>query len=59
MNKLKLAYFLIIVSVILLVINISQLDFNNLDKGNYFGILSNLLLIFAMVINIRDLNKTK
>ena len=57
MNKLKLAYFLLFASLILLILNIYLLDFNNLQKGNYWGIISNLLLMFGMVVNIRDLKK--
>jgi hypothetical protein len=56
MNKLKLAYLLLIVSIILLAINIYNLDFKNLQNGNYWGIVSNLLLMIGMIINIRDLN---
>jgi hypothetical protein len=55
MNKLKLAYFLLIASSILLIINILNFDFNNLQNGNYWGIVSNLLLMFGMIVNIRDL----
>ena len=57
MNKLKLAYFLLFTSIILLIVNIYGLDFNNLQKGNYWGIVSNLLLLFGMIVNIRDLKK--
>ena len=57
MNKLKFDYLLLIVSSILLILNISGLDFNNLQKGNYWGIISNLLLMFGMIVNIRNLNK--
>jgi hypothetical protein len=59
MNKLKLAYFLLIASAILLVINIYNLDFQNLRNGNYWGIVSNLLLMIGMIINIRDLKNRK
>ncbi len=54
MNKLKLAYFLLIASTILLIINIYNLDYENLQNGNYWGIVSNLLLMFGMIVNIRD-----
>lgn len=57
MNKLKLAYFLLFASLILLILNICQLDLNNLQKGSYWGIISNLLLMFGMIVNIRDLKK--
>ena len=55
MNKLKLAYLLLIASAILLIINIYNLDFKNLQNGNYWGIASNLLLMIGIIINIRDL----
>jgi hypothetical protein len=54
MSKPKLAYFLIIASSILLVVNVYRLDFNNLQNGSYGGIITNLLLIIAMIFNIRD-----
>ena len=57
MNKLKLAYLLLIASTILLAINIYNLNFNNLQNGNYWGIVSNILLMFGMFLNIRDLKK--
>ena len=59
MNNIKLAYFLLVVSSILLILNIYNLDFDNLRNGNYWGIVSNLLLMFGMIINIRDLKKLK
>lgn len=57
MNKLNLAYFLLAGSTLLLIINIYNLDFNDLKNGNYFGIISNILLILGMIINIKDLKK--
>lgn len=57
MYKLKLAYFLLAGSTLLLIINIYNLDFNDLKNGNYFGIISNILLILGMIINIKDLKK--
>ncbi|MBP4141896.1 hypothetical protein J3S90_08780 [Flavobacterium sp. P4023] len=57
MNKQKLAYLLLVASLILLIINIYSLDFDNLRNGNYWGIVSNLLLMFGMIINIRDFKK--
>jgi hypothetical protein len=59
MKKLKLAYFLLVASTILLILNIYNLDFNNLQNGNYWGIVSNLLLMFGMIVNIRDLKKNE
>jgi hypothetical protein len=59
MNKLKLAYIVLVVSVALLIGNLYRIDYNNIEKSNYFGIISNLLLIILMVISIRDLKKVK
>ena len=59
MNKLKLAYLVLVASVILLVINVYNLDFENLSSGNYWGIISNLLLMVAMILNINELKKIK
>ena len=59
MKKIQLAYFLLIASTILLILNIYNLDFNNLQNGNYWGIVSNLLLMFGMIVNIRDLKKNE
>jgi hypothetical protein len=57
MYKLKLAYFLLAGSTLMLIINIYNLDFNDLKNGNYFGIISNILLILGMILNIKDLKK--
>jgi hypothetical protein len=57
MSKLKLAYFLLAGSTLMLIINIYNLDFNDLKNGNYFGIIYNILLILGMIINIKDLKK--
>lgn len=57
MNNLKLVYFLTVASLLLLIINIYRLDFNNLKNGNYFGIISNVLLLILFIIKIRELKK--
>ncbi len=57
MSKKTGAYIVIIVGLILLVWNITELDFNNLKKGPFSGIVSNVLLILAMIISIKDLKK--
>ena len=58
MNKLYILYFAIVVSSILLIINISELDFNNLQEGPFTGIIGNVLLIAAMIVTIRDLKNS-
>lgn len=57
MSKITGAYIVIILGSILLVWNILDLDFDNLKKGPFSGIVSNILLIAAMVVSIRDLKK--
>lgn len=57
MTKKTGAYLVMIAGVILLIFNISELDFGNFKNGPFFGIISNVLLILAMVISINDLKK--
>lgn len=59
MNRKKIAYFVILASVVLLILNITELNFENLAENRYSGIVSNILLLLAMVLTIRDLNKNK
>lgn len=57
MNRIKIAYFLIFASLILLVLNILELDFKNLKENKYSGIVSNILLIIAMTLIIYNKKK--
>tara|TARA_B110001469_G_scaffold25604_1_gene26388 strand:- start:2594 stop:2779 length:186 start_codon:yes stop_codon:yes gene_type:complete len=57
MKKFYFIYFIIFVSIMLMIYNISELDFNNIKKGPFAGIVSNVLLILAMLITIRDVKK--
>jgi hypothetical protein len=59
MNKLKLAYIVLIISLVLLFINTYRLLFLKIDNGNLLGLISNICLFIAMVISIRDLKKIK
>lgn len=59
MNRKIIAYFLIFASLILLIFNITELNFDNLKENRYTSIVSNLLLILAMIFTIRDINKKK
>ncbi|CAM3619191.1 hypothetical protein FSS13T_17710 [Flavobacterium saliperosum S13] len=59
MNRKKIAYILIFISVVLLILNISALNFKASNNDKYLGIASNLLLILAMVFTIRNSNKKK
>ncbi|CAM3609679.1 hypothetical protein FLGE108171_05800 [Flavobacterium gelidilacus] len=55
--KNKLPYFVIIASSLLLIFNLYNYVFNGDDKGFYLRIISNIVLIVAMVISIRHRNK--
>jgi hypothetical protein len=59
MNRIKIAYFLIFASLILLVLNISELDFENLKENKYSGIASNILLIISMILTINNAKKNE
>ena len=57
MNRQIFKYILLTGGTILLGIQITEMDFNNLPDEKYLGILSNLLLIVAMIISIRHTKK--
>ena len=57
MTKITGAYLVLIAGLILLIINIYQMDFSNIRNGPFLGIISNILLILAMVVSIKDLKK--
>jgi len=59
MKRINAAYLILIVSFLLMISNIINLDFNDLSKNNYSGIVSNILLIASMIFTIRDLKKNK
>jgi hypothetical protein len=59
MNRKNIAYFLLIVSLILFVINIFEIGFDNLFTSKILRPLSNVLLVIAMALTIRDINKKK
>jgi hypothetical protein len=58
MTKITGVYIVLILSLFLLIWNVYQLDFDNLKNGPYSGIVSNVFLMLAMIISIRDLNKS-
>ena len=53
----KITYFIIIASIVLMIYNISELDFENIKKGPLAGIVSNVLLIIAMIFVLSDFKK--
>jgi len=59
MDRKNLAYFLLIVSVILLIVNFYKIGLENIFSSKILRPLSNILLILAMVLTIRDINKKK
>ena len=61
MNKIKGAQLIIVAGIVLLIFNLSELDLNNLkfDKGSIAGIISNILMILAMIVSIREMRKPK
>lgn len=50
--KERLAYILIVFSVLLLILNMITSDFAELDRGFYFRVASNIILIFAMLLSV-------
>lgn len=61
MGKIRGAQLIIIVGIVLLIFNLSELDLDNLkfDRGPVAGIISNVLLILAMIVSIREMKKIK
>ena len=57
MKRKILAVIALITGLILLGININNLDFENLKEGKYAGIISNILLILAMIISLQHMGK--
>lgn len=55
----RIAFVIIFLSIILLVRNIFQLNFNDLKGNEYSGIASNILLIVGMIFTIIGLRKNK
>jgi hypothetical protein len=51
------AYIVMIAGLILLIINIYELDFSNLKNVPFSGIALNVLLILAIIISVRNLNR--
>ena len=59
MKKITIAYFVIFAAIILMIWNITDLDVNNLKNGPFSGLISNIFLIVAMIVTIRDLKKAE
>ena len=61
MTKIHGAQLIIVLAIILLVWNLADLDFNSFEesKGPLSGAFSNVLLILAMIVSIREMKKSK
>jgi len=57
MTRFHFTNFIILAATVLLIINIYDLDFNNIKNGPFSGIVSNLLIIIAMILTRRDIKK--
>ena len=60
MNKIRIAQIIMLAGAILLIMNLSQLDVNNLrfETGPVLGIISNILLIIGMYVTIKEIRKS-
>ena len=49
------------IGISLFIFNLTEFDLNNIkfDKGPLAGIISNLLLIIAMIVSVREMKKNK
>jgi predicted ferric reductase len=56
-NVLVGSYLVILASIILMILDLPGLVYNDLKFSNFTGILSNILLIFAMLLTIRNIKK--
>ena len=56
-KKILVAIVFLITGLILLVINLYNLDFDNLKEGKYAGIISNIVLMSAMIISLQHKRK--
>ena len=57
MKLIRITYFILVASIILTIYNIYELDFNNIGKGPFAGLASNILLFLAMIFILIDLKK--
>jgi len=59
MEKRNVVYLVLIASLILLVINLYLIGLENIFSLKILSPLSNLLIIIAMLLTIREINKNK
>jgi len=53
----KISYFVIVTSIILLILNHNEIDFNDLKKENMIGIIGNILIIIGMIFTLVSIKK--
>jgi len=53
----KLAYILLVVSIIFMILNFATIDYSNFEYKKLLGPLTNIFLILSMYLVIRDINK--
>ena len=59
MKRIHLIYFALIGSVILLVYDIIEFDFNNIEATPVAGTVSMVLIILSMLFSLKDINHKK
>lgn len=59
MNRIKLAYVIMIVSIILMIAHLIVLDYSNFKILDLLSPLSNILLILAMYFTIKGIKKNE
>lgn len=59
MKRINVIYFVLIASFLLLIYDIYHLDYTNISKGPFSGIVSSTLLIVSMILAIRDIKKAE
>ena len=59
MKRIHLIYFSLIGSVILLVYDIIEFDFNNIEATPVAGTVSMVLIILSMLFSLKDINHKK
>lgn len=57
MKNITIAYIILVASALLLVLNVSRLDFEHFSNNSFWGIISNCLIMIAMFFRIREIKK--
>lgn len=59
MKRIHLIYFALIGSIILLVYDILELDFNNIEAASVISTIAMVLIILSMLFSLKDINNKK